>query len=241
VKQVAERVASLIAKRRKVRVDACVHFCGYRYGRSMVNPYERYSLDLAAGMPLEDVRRRFVDYLLRYRPTGLADAFGITLSQHQPLWRLPWRDPDRALGDPGWVDSPDAVVDVMSFFCAAGVPQRVLEREFAWHENAFRRMRDEGYQPDQHDHIRVREFRRGQESVFLVLDGNHRLSSLSALGVEQVEVRQAPGTRVLRSEVASWPLVRRGVVTREDALAVFDAYFTGVLTPPQLDVPAAIV
>jgi hypothetical protein len=77
--------------------------------------------------------------------------------------------------------------------------------------------------------------------VFLVLDGNHRLSALSALQCKEVEVKQSRGTRVLRSDAASWPMVRNGSIGIEDALAIFDGYFSGVSRPLQLADPVSIV
>jgi hypothetical protein len=207
----------------------------------MPNPYEAYARGLASGRPVTEVRQEFVEYLRRYRPTGISEALGVRLTRDQPLWHLPWRKPAVVKAEPGWVDEPDRVVDVMSFFAPEGVSLVALEREFHWHENAFRNIAKDGYQPAKFSHIRVREFRRADESVFLVLDGNHRLSALSALQCQDVEVKQARGTRVLRSDAASWPMVRNGSIGIEDALAIFDGYFSGVSRPLQLADPVSIV
>lgn len=227
--------------RKQVPISSCIHFCGYRYGVDMPNPYEAYARGLAAGTPVERVRREFVDYILRYRPSGISAALGVSLAKDMPLWHLPWRNPSTVIAEPGWVTDPDSVVDVMSFFSPAGVSRAALEREFSWHEDAFAAIRREGYQPRKYEHIRVREFCRGNDSVFLVLDGNHRLSVLSALGYRNVEVKQSLGTRVLRAEASSWPLVREGRIGIDDALAIFDAFFSGVSEPLQVDRPASIV
>lgn len=234
-------MAGALAMRKQVAISSCVHFCGYRYGVGMPNPYETYARGLASGAPLERVRRDFVDYILRYRPSGISAALGVSLTKDLPLWHLPWRNPATVIAEPGWVNDPEIVIDVMSFFAPAGVSRMAIEREFAWHENAFSAIRREGYQPGKYEHIRVREFCRGNESVFLVLDGNHRLSALSALGHHYVEVKQVQGTRVLRAEASSWPLVKNGSIDIHDALAIFDAFFSGVSQPLQLDQPASIV
>ena len=240
MRKMLARIVDRLAVRKIVPINNCVHFCAYRYGRQEPNPYEQYAHLLAAGRPVDTIRRQFVEFLMHYRPECLGQALGIALSQSYPLWFLPWRRPRPALANPGWVDRPENVVDVMAFFAPAGIPRSGLEREFDWSENAFNSIRAFGYQPKQHSYVTVRELRQDACSAYLVLDGNHRLSAISALGASHVEVRVRQ-PRVNRGSVERWPLVRHRLMSVEDALLVFDAYFTGNTSPLQQAQPADIV
>ena len=101
-------------------------------------------------------------------------------------------------------------------------------------------MKTHGYEPDRYSYISVRELR-GDRSAYLVTDGNHRLSALSALGKTSVLVKLPFGTTVDRSKADRWPLVKAGMVQLEDAIRIFDAYLEGNPVPPKATLPALIV
>jgi hypothetical protein len=240
VKRAGERLLHAFAVRRTVAIEDCVHFCAYRYGRGETNPYEQYAIGLAAGEPPEDVRARFVAYLQHFRPQDLGEALGVDLSRAYPLWALPWRTPRQVSRNAGWHESARAVVDVMTYFSAAGIPDSVLKREYHWHESAFETMSRMGYRPEDFTYITARELR-GDRPAYLVTDGNHRLSALSALGHRTVEIKLPLATTIHRAKVDRWPLVRSGMMGREDALRVFDAYVEGHRVPARTQTPASIV
>jgi hypothetical protein len=240
VKRAGERLLHAFAVRRTVAIADCVHFCAYRYGRGETNPYEQYAIGLAAGEPLEDVRAKFVGYLRHFRPRDLGEALGVDLSRAYPLWALPWRTPRQVARNAGWHESARAVVDVMTYFSAAGIPEAVLRREYHWHEDAFATIARDGYRPADFSYITARELR-GDRPAYLVTDGNHRLSALSALGRETVEIKLPFATTIHRAHVDRWPLVRSGMMARGDALRVFDAYVDGHRAPARAETPASIV
>ena len=233
------RLSETFARIREVPVRDCVHFCAYRYGRDEPNPYERYAMALVKGVSLQEIRKEFVHAVSRYRPRNLGQALGTSLSRPYPLWWLPWRKPEQVVRFPGWVRSANDVIDVMTHFSDEGIPRKQLEKEYAWHENAFYSISRQGYQPERHSFITARELR-GERSSYLVTDGNHRISMLSALGVRSVTVKLPRGTTVVRADVEEWPLVRAGMMARDDALAVFDAYHLGNRTPVS-SIPAVVV
>lgn len=77
---------------------------------------------------------------------------------------------------------------------------------------------------------------RDGEVRFLIADGQHRAASLAASGHHAASVLiQPPRPRgpswVARHEAREWPLVRLGIFSERDAVAVFDRVFDG--TPPQ--------
>lgn len=240
MRAIASRLALAFARKRTVAIADCVHFCAYRYGRGETNPYEQYAKDLAGSLPLQAARERFVEYVRGYRPRHLGEALGVALSRPYPLWFLPWRTPDQARQSPGWSSSARSVVDVMTHFSDEGIPKSLVQKEFAWHESAFASIAEKGYAPQRYGYIWARELR-GKRSAYLMADGNHRLSALAALGNMEVVIKLPPGTAVVRERVYEWPLVRAALMTQEDALAVFDAYLDGNVSPARSERLATVV
>ncbi|MDB4973975.1 MAG: hypothetical protein JWN48_2316 [Myxococcaceae bacterium] len=230
-----------LSHKREVAIRDCVHFCGFRYGRGELNPYEQYQKGLASGLPRDEVRARFVDFLRHYRPRTLGDALGLSLSRDYPLWCLPWKSPLARLRRGAWVESPRQVVDVMTHFSARGIPAVLVELEHRWHERAFSRMSLEGYRPNAFSYARVLVLQGPTRASYLLTDGNHRISALSALGVERVMASAIRGQAVHRAHAARWPLVRLGMVALSDALAIFDVYQSGNRAPARAAMPAPLV
>ncbi|MBE0488172.1 MAG: hypothetical protein IBX53_03755 [Halomonas sp.] len=83
-----------------------------------------------------------------------------------------------------------------------------------------------------HQHVVVDSMVRGGEVRFLVANGQHRASVLSAMGHESVPVllnvshKRGPSV-IRRGDAANWPLVRMGIISLSDALDVFDRVFEG--------------
>jgi hypothetical protein len=229
----------LLSERRTIAIRDCVHYCGFRYGRHELNPYEQYAKALAAGVPPAERREAFVDFLRHYRPRDLGEALGVSVSRHAPLWRFPWARARRA--GPAWVREPRDVVDVMTHFCERGIPSQLVEAEFSWHERAYASMAEVGYRPGPLSLARVQVLRGPQRDAYLVTDGNHRISALSALGVTTVDALCLRLCVVHRDHVERWPLVRAGHMSATDALAIFDAYHRGNSHPARSHAPAPLV
>jgi hypothetical protein len=232
-------VDRVLSQELTVALRDCVHYCGFRYGRGELNPYEQFAHGLAAGMPPSEVRAQFIDFLRHYRPRTLGAALGLSLTRDYPLWQLPWSWP---LGRrDAWVDEPAQVVDVMTHFSRRGIPRSLVELECGWHEAAQRRMTAQGYRPRELGFAHVRVLQGATRAAYLVTDGNHRISALSALGTESLVVRRSYARSVQRAHAKHWPLVRLGMMALEDALAVFDRYHEGNLSPARAEVPAELV
>lgn len=226
---------------REVAIADCVHFCGFRYGRNEFNPYENYIRGRAQGEPLAQIREQFVDFLRHYRPRYLGEALGVATTKQVPLWWLPWKSWLKLLRPTAWQESTEDVLDILTYFSPQGIEWRRIEEEFFWMERAFKTMRELGYQPKRFEYIDVFELCGNEDSRFLVVDGNHRLSALSALGHKRVVVRQRLFHRARRKNAYFWPLVISGHVSILDALTIFDAYFSGNRTPYRGDDPAALL
>lgn len=63
---------------------------------------------------------------------------------------------------------------------------------------------------------------------FLNVDGAHRFAVLSALGFDRVVVRLSPNRYppILEEDIVKWPYVQSGLISRTDALVLFQLYFT---------------
>jgi hypothetical protein len=232
---------SVFTRVRRIPIRDCVHYCGFQYGREAFNPYENYILGLARGEPVEQLRARFSDFILHYRPRDLAEALGTDTHCSIPLWLLPWKSWRKLQRINGWRQSPGQVVDILTEFSDRGVPHSLLQHEYAWLERAWKAIREQGYLPKQHSYINVFELQGIGESRFLVLDGNHRLSALAALGHNEVTAKQHRLSIARRDNARYWPLVLSRHIQHADALSIFDAYFTGNSAPARSTLSADLV
>lgn len=235
--------ASLIpgGRIRRIPIADCVHYCGFHYGRGHFNPYENYITGLARGVPVDELRAAFADFIRHYRPADLGQALGVVTERTVPLWHLPWKSWRKLFRPQGWCDSLDDVVDILTHFSGQGVLQSRIDEEYGWLEGAWRSISESGYQPEAHSYITVFELRSGSSKRYMVIDGNHRISALAALGVTDVLVFQPAWSGARRELAPFWPLVLSRHVGRRDALAIFDAYFDGNITPHRSQTSATIV
>lgn len=225
---------------REIAIADCVHYCGFLYGHNKCNPYENYISGLANKCLVADLRERFVDFIRHYRPKDIGEALSVTTTTSVPLWLLPWKSWLKLYCPGGWQESTD-VVDIFTSFSPKGVEWRCIEREFKWLERAWSAIRNQGYLPERYGYIQVFELRAETHSRFLIIDGNHRLSALHALGKQRVVVRQPHFFSATRSRARFWPLVLSGHVPHQDALKIFDGYLRGNLTPHRAASPAPIL
>jgi hypothetical protein len=93
----------------------------------------------------------------------------------------------------------------------------------------------EGYRPEVEDrsHIQGRIMISGSDYRVLVGSGKHRLAALSALGTQLIPVRVGTTARATidLADAASWPNVRTGTYTLEQATQVFERMFAGRQPP----------
>ena len=232
---------------RSVLLSNCVHYCAFRYGRNEYNPYETYIRSIAEGGGPKLAQARFIEFLQHYRPSDLGEALGCgdELTRKYPLWNFPWDEitPARFNLQAGWCDDPDDSPDIITHFSTRGISRHRIEEEFFWLERAWRSIKLRGYRPMRYrSFVRVRTFRRADGTeAHLVLEGNHRVAAMSALGCRSVRVYQASGTTVSEAKCDRWPGVANGYFTRNDALSIFDAYFKGNTNYRTAVSPGAII
>lgn len=224
-----------LAREETVPIADCVHYCGFRYGRGEYNPYETY-LHMTVGPEGPDrARDRFYEFLQHYRPADFGAALGLHLNRRYPLWLYPWSR--RAPARSGWQEDPDDFPDILTHFSPKGILRRRAEEELGWLNRALTSIRANGYQPAKFGSaIEARRFvRRDGRTAWLLHDGNHRVSALSALGVERVSVRYLPLATVREMDLPRWTQVKNGVYEADDAAKVFGVYFDGNLSPRTTD------
>jgi hypothetical protein len=209
-----------------VPLAQCVHYGAFRYGRAEYNPYESYLVDLVRTGNKQAARERLADFLQHYRPQNFGEAIGVVLQQAHPLWQYPW---NRGAPPPAWVARASDCPDILTHFTAAGISRRRLEEEFGWLERALGSIREHGYQPRKFRSAVVARklVRCDGATACLLVDGNHRVAALVALGERNVAICCPPWLVVREDQLPSWPLVRSGVYSPDDARAVFRAYFDG--------------
>jgi hypothetical protein len=168
----------------------------------------------------------------------MGDALDIDVDPWAP-WDFPWEPSSPSSLTP--IEDPSENPDVVCHFCEAGVLASHVNREFAWLESAFASVSAHGYQPRSGGHIRCLVLVGDDRSSFIVLDGNHRISALHALGVDRVEVKVSRRATVRRDQVDRWPGVLNGSHSIADSLRVFDRYFDEVNRPWRCLNPARLI
>lgn len=216
----------LLGRRVTVPISRCVHYGAFRYGRDERHPYESYVRRLARDGNRRAARDELIEFLRHYRPETFGDAVGVTLKGRHGLWHFPWSK--HLPENNGWFEDPLGYPDIVTQFCAEGILWFRIEQEFFWLERAFYSIRRHGYKPGGVGGVIGWRFRRADgEEAFLLLDGNHRVSALAALGHATVELMYFPRATVRETEAARWPQVASGLFSAADARNVFNAYFEG--------------
>lgn len=156
-------------------------------------------------------------------PRCAADLLGIKtdpssyLRQKASLaWRMPWdRKPTRQQrrARVNYLERSDLASD-----------KHEVERVVAIVDS----IRSNGYQPESFGYATGWLLDRGDSDfAVLIAAGNHRAAVLLALGYDSIPIRFKPSSLVTRCSVNSWPGVRAGAFTVEEALQVFDRVFCG--------------
>jgi putative methyltransferase (TIGR04325 family) len=233
----------LSGRRLRVPIRHCVHFGAFRYGWGEPHPYETFTCLLRGKSGRPAACRWLEEFLQYYRPRNMGEGVGADRVIAAPLWSFPW-DP-LAQGAGAWVENPAHCPDIVTHFSEQGILRWRIEEEFRWLEGCLESIHRLGYKPRANGGILTRRLvgRDGAES-FIVLDGNHRLSALAALGQAEVEVSYQPSATVFEDDIEQWPQVRSGTYTVAEARAIFAAYFAGnrrwrLATEPAPILPAA--
>lgn len=224
-----------------VPISQCRHYCAFKYGSGSFNPYENYIVGLHEDVPLVELRRRFEDFLIYFRPRNFGEVFGIELSRHIPLWVYPWQHSQNFDPQNGWLSDLDEVPDIITHFCEQGIKNSRIEEEYFWMERAYATISANGYQPYDNSFVEAFELDTGNERVYILTDGNHRVSALAALGHREVMIKVTRTIRWNGENHRQWPQVRLGTYSEQDASRLFNVYFVGVNGFRRANQPAKII
>lgn len=139
---------------------------------------------------------------------------------------VPWRDTedtDENIRN-GITQAPEIPSWDMSFYGPKSDQEitKIIERL----HDLIIKINREGYMPQVNydGYIRGSILRRGSEYRFALSAGQHRTAVLAALGYEQILVKLT-GSDICVKDAESWPLVKRGIYTTEEAINIFNGFF----------------
>lgn len=210
--------------RQEVEIADCVHFRGFRYGGFGENIYEDYICGLASNADLSLLRRQLIDRVLALKGGGFSDTLGIPLEKNYPSWIYPWSFRSMFKRAPIYW-SPESNPDILCHYSEGGVLASHINREFFWLERAYGAI-SKGYKPEEFGYIKVMKMNMRGVIRYLVLDGNHRISSMHAMGYKKVYVEISSSPACSLSVAPFWPGVVSGVFTLRDARSIFERYFS---------------
>lgn len=219
-----------------VPVSRFRHYCGFRYSKDVPNFYQNYILGLHNEVDLCQIREEFIHNLISYRPKTFNDALVAGFSRDIPLWTYPWSR--KVLEMNGWVERPIDVPDIITHYSETGIVEKRIEEEFFWLERAYKNIKENGYKPKEHSYITAMKLTKNDNSVYILLDGNHRAASLVALGFQEVTIKV---TRTYDNGEVKRKLSKNSIYSPVDVDVLFDAYFNGVDRYFRSNSPAAII
>ncbi len=204
-----------------IAIKDCRHFRGYRYGLYSNNIYEDYIVGISRGVDLQVLRLQFVKRIIGTRTTNFAETLGIVLSKKAQNWDYPW-NMRTTKTDFTAFNNPDIV-------CHTSTDGKILishlNREFTWLENAFANIKNEGYLPEKNSYITVLKLVSQEKNSYIVLDGNHRISTLAALGISHCKMRVLTKFLLHENLHYLWFGYLFRQYTTQDSLSIFLRYF----------------
>ena len=200
-----------------IDINLCYHYLGYRYGGYKNNLYEDFIVGLYQGKDIAQVKLQFINRIFGTRTFEFGEALKVNLRQKYPKWSFPWFPTNHASY------SEHSNPDIVCHTSNAGILASHINREIKWLIAALENMK-KGYQPEEYGYITLLELRKKTMTHYIVLDGNHRISALHALGHTKVAVKILP-KKVNYSYRYFW----KGVISRKfdlhDAEKIFNRYF----------------
>lgn len=244
------RIPVMTIPMRSLRVESL----GLRLDDLETNPYTRTVAAYLSGEHVEYAGSELERHLEKWRPQSLAQFLGLPPGEKDPYLLapmqveiLPWERPAspeelvarREANERTWAlkFGPGAPGHGSTTYGPAS--DQLGRYRFAKHcdlaasiaSHASRADRDDPrwWDPDRGGFVEVQLMIDDGEAVAVVREGKHRSAALAALGTKEMIVAIPPTYPLIhRSEVASWPYVRSGIFTIEQALCVFDRFFAGV-------------
>jgi hypothetical protein len=175
---------------------------------------------------LTEGRSALERFYSNFAPQGLAQMYrlpetGLHGETLEP-WEIPWLKRKRV------PPSPEAGLDIehgVSYYGPC-TPEKI-DTEVLRLTSLVESINLNGYQPDQHGHIKGHFLRSGNDFRFFVRGGKHRTAALVHLGHKRIPVivREGWPRVIVQGTESEWPLVREGEIDAALAAAIFSRYF----------------
>ena len=203
---------------KNISIEKCFHYLGCHYSiRSGINPYLDYLVNFS--IDRDAARECFVNFLMMHRPATLNQAYSLDLEHNYPLWQYPWQNSILEVGN-AWHIDPEDCPDILTHYSERGILKFRIEQEFYWLERAFALIKNNGYKPEKYGYVKLLEFSEADKpSTFLVLDGNHRVSAMKAMGHENIVAEIV--SVISADEINDWVGVLSRAYSINDARKIF--------------------
>jgi len=161
-------------------------------------------------------------YHKNFEPKSISYFIDFDIDCDLPTFVYPW-----GTFNSGEITSKKIISE--SRFCGPSTDKFIYE-EYNQIIKLYKKLKLEGYRPKEFPNSYIGGTIMKAESGdmrFIVMQGNHRLSILSYLGIEKIDVRLISNAIhfVNESEISSWPLVKNKTCSVKDARKIFNFFF----------------
>lgn len=161
-------------------------------------------------------------FLKFFKPESVTDLIGCNDQNKLPFFMFPWGKINKNLN----IEKKSIL---NSRFCGPSHDE-FIEKEFFGIINLYDKLRIEGYKPYKYPNsfiIGTWLTNRLNDSVFMVLGGNHRMAIFSHLGLKRIKVRTHSMLirKVNEKEINMWTLVKNDTCSKIYANKVFNSFF----------------
>lgn len=216
-----------------VPVAACRNVAQFGFGNGAFDAWQETARQVAYDPDVPASETVLASFAERFQPQTAAELLFSSPQQDVPAGSLLWQI-STAEAKYFWPWSP-----TVPKWPAAATPDLrlpshgplgpdVIELEVWRLKRLTASIKANGYRPRPVDAIRGSLLARGDEMLFLIRAGFHRVAALAALGHDEVPVRLADGAQRLMTidQLPTWPLVREGVFPPELAELLVERLFS---------------
>jgi len=160
-----------------------------------------------------------------YQPENIWEMYFLSSNRDSSIVSLPWKSVKKKAD----FKEEDGLSEDGGHQWFGPVSSKKIEVEYRRCMNCYNSIKKEGYYPQKYGGYPRGHFLVGEnEFCFHVEGGQHRIAALAALKWNRIEVMSmnGPFDIIRESEVDTWPGVRDGHISREDALAIFNLHLS---------------
>ncbi len=212
-----------ILRTRLINVDQAVTIFGRQFNKEGFHPIVKTIKEYQRNEDISVENTSLYRYHNKFTPEDMCQAFGYDSSMCDlPLYVFPWGK--FRLGCNKLKDR------LKSRFCG---PTELgqIQKQYNDTINLYKSIKKSGHQVVRHKSVIGGTYiiNKNNDKRFIVLQGNHRMSVLSALGYDKVLVYTMDGylKKIEESKIDSWKEVLRGNCGKDLALKIFNSFYNG--------------